>query len=226
MTLVEPSLSSLRVGTTLAWIRYISSTKPKRIYPLHDILILATNLTLYFHPKPLYLDFTLLMCELQLRNIMYDTLWGQVEFGGNARNPSLLVREDNRMKMCGKALVKSWWMESLGTPFTRIHPRLFHTLSQYKIQIPEEIKKVLVTGYSAKFSLYNNLPTPPPPRLSTSADPPSPIPYPYWGSKQGVCSLEKKLTSLPQADSIKCESKTPLFYGLSGHSDSCTDTKK
>jgi hypothetical protein len=49
-------------------------------------------------------------------------------------------------------------MESLSTPFTRmyppsegcIHPRFFHTLSQYKIQNPEENQKVLVTGYSAK----------------------------------------------------------------------------
>ena len=30
------------------------------------------------------------------------------------RNPSLLVRDDKRMKMCGKTLGASWWMESLG----------------------------------------------------------------------------------------------------------------
>ena len=30
------------------------------------------------------------------------------------RNPSLLVRDDKRMKMCRKALGVSWWMESLG----------------------------------------------------------------------------------------------------------------
>ena len=30
------------------------------------------------------------------------------------RNPSLLVRDDKRMKMCGKALGVSWWMQSLG----------------------------------------------------------------------------------------------------------------
>ena len=44
--------------------------------------------------------------------------------------------------------------------------------------------------------------------------------------RERVCSLEKNLTRLPQADSIKSESKTPLFYGLSGHIDSCTNTNK
>ena len=29
-------------------------------------------------------------------------------------NPSLLVRDDKRMKICGKALGVSWGMESLG----------------------------------------------------------------------------------------------------------------
>ena len=39
---------------------------------------------------------------------------GKVGFGSNERNPSLLVRDDARMKMCGKALGVSWWMQSLG----------------------------------------------------------------------------------------------------------------
>ena len=30
------------------------------------------------------------------------------------RNPSLLVQEDKKMKLCGKALSVSWWIESLG----------------------------------------------------------------------------------------------------------------
>ena len=70
------------------------------------------------------------------------------------RNPSLLVRDDERMKMCRKALEVSWSIESLGksrgkktlwaccplglclgtsvvTPFTIIPPRLFHTLSHW-----------------------------------------------------------------------------------------------
>ena len=38
---------------------------------------------------------------------------GKVGFGSNDRNPSLLVRDDARMKMCGKALGVSWWMQSL-----------------------------------------------------------------------------------------------------------------
>ena len=39
---------------------------------------------------------------------------GKVGFGSNEKNPSLLVRDDARLKMCGKALGVSWWMQSLG----------------------------------------------------------------------------------------------------------------
>ena len=38
----------------------------------------------------------------------------EVGFGANEGNPSLLVWDDKRMKMCGKALGVSWWMQSLG----------------------------------------------------------------------------------------------------------------
>ena len=54
------------------------------------------------------MDLTLPMFVLQLRNVVYDTPQGQVGFGGNEINPSLLVRDDKRMKMCGKALGVSW----------------------------------------------------------------------------------------------------------------------
>ena len=39
---------------------------------------------------------------------------GLVRFDGNERNPSLLVRDDQRMTLYGKALGVGWWMESLG----------------------------------------------------------------------------------------------------------------
>ena len=46
------------------------------------------------------------------------------------RNPCLLVRDDKRMKMCGKALGVSWWMQSLGKslgqkPFGDLRPAGF-----------------------------------------------------------------------------------------------------
>ena len=52
----------------------------------------------------LYWDLTLPMFVLQLHNMMYDTPYGQVGFGGNEGNPSLLVRDDQRMTLYGKAL--------------------------------------------------------------------------------------------------------------------------
>ena len=43
-----------------------------------------------------------------LRNIVYDTTKGQVEFGGNERNPSLLVWNDQRKTLYGKAFGVGW----------------------------------------------------------------------------------------------------------------------
>ena len=59
-----------------------------------------------------YWDLTLPMFELQLRNIVYDPPQGQVGFGGNEGNPSLLVRDDQRMTLYEKALGVGWLMES------------------------------------------------------------------------------------------------------------------
>ena len=56
----------------------------------------------------LYLDLTLSMFVLQLRNIVYDTSYGQVWFGGNEINPSLQVQEDQRMTLYGKAFGLGW----------------------------------------------------------------------------------------------------------------------
>ena len=94
-------------------------------------------------------------------------------------------------------LVKTLWAcgpsgfglgTSLGTPFTIEHPRLFHTLSQYRIL--KRIKQfwshgiALILAFIIIFYKYiymykyikSILQTPPPhPRLSTSANPPSPL---------------------------------------------------
>ena len=61
-----------------------------------------------------YWDLTQPMFVLRLCNIVYDTPIGQVGFPGNERNPSLLVWDDQRMTLYGKALGVGWWMESLG----------------------------------------------------------------------------------------------------------------
>ena len=55
-----------------------------------------------------YCDLTLPMFLLQLRRIVFETPQGQVGFGGNQRNPSLLVWEDQRMTLYGKALGVGW----------------------------------------------------------------------------------------------------------------------
>ena len=44
----------------------------------------------------------LVLFVLQLCNIVNDTLYGQVEFGGNERNRSLLVHDDQRMTLYEK----------------------------------------------------------------------------------------------------------------------------
>ena len=74
------------------------------------------------------------------------------------RNPSLLVREEKIMILCGKAWGVTWWMESLGksldqkplgpagplgfglgtsqwTPFPMIPTRLFNTLDHYMCDV-------------------------------------------------------------------------------------------
>ena len=65
----------------------------------------------------------------------------------------ILARDAKRMKMCGKSLGVSWWIDSLenslaktlgacglgtsqGTPFTMILPLLFHTLNHSMPQCP------------------------------------------------------------------------------------------
>ena len=61
----------------------------------------SVNCTFFGNAGLVYWD---LMLVLQLCNIVYDTPEGQVGFGGNERNPSLLVRDDQRTKFYGKAL--------------------------------------------------------------------------------------------------------------------------
>ena len=51
---------------------------------------------------------TLPMILLQPCNIVYDAPSGQVGLAANARNTSLLVQDDNTMKMCGEAFGVSW----------------------------------------------------------------------------------------------------------------------
>ena len=51
-------------------------------------------------------------------------------------------------------------------------------------------------------------------------------PHIYFRAQAWAKSWEKILTNLSQTDSIKCESKISLFYGLSGHIGSCTNTDK
>ena len=79
------------------------------------------------------LGFNSSMFVLQLRNIVYDTPQGQVGFGGNERNPSLLVRDDQRMTLYGEDSIH----HSI--------PRLFQIMSHYYVvEVTQNLQKLFL----------------------------------------------------------------------------------
>ena len=89
-----------------------STTQHRHYYDLGECCKSAVGIngrkqhcTFFENTRLVYWDLTLRLFVLQLCNIVYDTPKGQVGFGGNERNPSFLVRDDQRMTLYGKVWV-------------------------------------------------------------------------------------------------------------------------
>ena len=73
------------------------------------------NLPFFLHPSLVYWDLTLPICRASWPiHFPMESLGSPLAERDPNHNLNILVRDDERMTLCRKALGVSWWMDSLG----------------------------------------------------------------------------------------------------------------